>query len=77
MIFPRLNLVVMVLAVLMRNSTIWDSRANYFMGSSLLLVWAILASAFWFVPTNDDSSLVSSSSSATGASFMGKMLYGQ
>ncbi|KAH3760140.1 DUF307 family protein [Pelomyxa schiedti] len=74
MIFSRMHMVTIVLAVLIRNSTIWDSRANYFLGSSLLVVWIILVAAYWFVPAETVVSSVSSSFSSflSSASFTPK-----
>lgn len=50
LIFPMMHLIVIVFAIIVRNEIVWDSRANYFMGGSLLFCWLLLVAAFFFVP---------------------------
>lgn len=52
-----------MMAVLVRVLLVWDSRANYFIGAALVIVWAMLVSAFYFLP-EDTTNVVSSSASA-------------
>lgn len=72
LIFPTMHIIVVVIAIVVRNEMVWDSRANYFMGAAMLAVWLLLVAAFWFVPgVEKASSIVSSSSSAASLATAG------
>jgi Ca2+/H+ antiporter len=39
-----------IFAVLIVNYVSIEGRSNYFLGSALIFIWALLISAFYFVP---------------------------
>ena len=50
MIFPILEVFLVILSVIILNYLSIDGRANYFHGSVLVLVYLMIVIAFFFVP---------------------------
>eukprot|EP00003_Mantamonas_plastica_P006737 TRINITY_DN15563_c0_g1_i1.p1 TRINITY_DN15563_c0_g1~~TRINITY_DN15563_c0_g1_i1.p1 ORF type:complete len:192 (-),score=76.76 TRINITY_DN15563_c0_g1_i1:61-636(-) len=50
LIFPQLDVIVVLFAVILINYITIDGRSNYFIGSSLVLTYALLITSFLFVP---------------------------
>jgi Ca2+:H+ antiporter len=62
LIFPLLDLVAVFLAMIIVNYISIEGKSNYFTGSALILVYVLLVSAFYFVPSTDGGSGSSDSS---------------
>mmetsp|Transcript_16080 Transcript_16080/g.41282 ORF Transcript_16080/g.41282 Transcript_16080/m.41282 type:complete len:887 (-) Transcript_16080:57-2717(-) len=65
LIFPLLDLVAVFLAMIIVNYISIEGKSNYFTGSALILVYVLLVSAFYFVPSTDDGSSSSSGDSTS------------
>eukprot|EP01102_Stenamoeba_stenopodia_P006432 TRINITY_DN1760_c0_g1_i1.p1 TRINITY_DN1760_c0_g1~~TRINITY_DN1760_c0_g1_i1.p1 ORF type:complete len:840 (+),score=175.13 TRINITY_DN1760_c0_g1_i1:317-2836(+) len=63
LIFPALDLFAVIFSVTILNYITFDGKANYFQGAALIIIYALLVAAFWFVPNSDPQTPSSSSSS--------------
>lgn len=52
LIFPPMDLFAVIFAVIIVNYVSIDGRSNYFVGSALVIIYALLIAAFYFVPTS-------------------------
>lgn len=50
LMFPRMNLFIIMFSVLLLNYLTIHGRSNYFDGSALLIVYLLIVAAFFFVP---------------------------
>jgi len=52
LIFPTLDLFAVIFSVTILNYITFDGKANYFQGAALIIIYALLVAAFWFVPNS-------------------------
>jgi len=50
LIFPVMNVFAVIFAVIILNYLSIDGKSNYFQGSALCIIWAILIASFYFEP---------------------------
>src|SRR3546814_256792 len=50
LLFPLLNVFAVILAVITFNYISTEGKTNYFVGSSMVIMYILLLSAFYFVP---------------------------
>ncbi|KAI9204042.1 uncharacterized protein BJ171DRAFT_424635 [Polychytrium aggregatum] len=53
LIFPRWDVISVVLSVFMLTYIYIEGKSNYFKGTMLSLAYVVMIAAFWYVPTND------------------------
>jgi len=54
LVFPLLNVFSVILAVLTFNYISSEGKTNYFVGTSLVIMYLLIIAAFYFVPANED-----------------------
>jgi Ca2+:H+ antiporter len=50
LVFPLMDLICIIFAVIALNYISIDGRCNYFIGSALLIIYVIMVASFYFVP---------------------------
>lgn len=51
LIFPMLDVFAVIFSVIILNYISIDGKSDYFQGTSLIIIYALLLASFWFVPS--------------------------
>lgn len=59
LIFPRWDLVTVILCVFLLSHVYSEGKSNYFKGSILIMSYIVVTVGFWYIPVHEDGNLLS------------------